>query len=42
MGWGSYQITKPNQTLNAVDMYPGVRLREISSVAERERAQIVG
>jgi len=27
---------------NAGDKYPGVRLREISSVAERERAQIVG
>ena len=41
MGSGSYQITKPNQTPNAGDKYPGVRLREISSVAERERAQIV-
>ena len=41
MGSGSYQITKPNQTPNAGDNYPGARLREISSVAERERAQIV-
>ena len=40
MGEGSDQITKPNQTPNADDNCPGVRQREISSVAERERAQI--
>ncbi len=42
MGYGSYQITKPNQTPNTEDNCPGVRLRELSSVAERERAQTVG
>ena len=42
MGEGSYQTTKPNETPNTEDNCPGVRQREISSVAERERAQIVG
>ena len=40
-GLGGLELTEPNQTLNAGEHYPGVRLREISSVAERERAQIV-
>ena len=33
------QGTEYNQTLNAVLKYPGVRLREISSVVKRETAQ---
>ncbi len=39
MGKGSYRITKPNQTSNAVDCNLAVRRRELSSDAEGERAQ---
>jgi hypothetical protein len=41
MGEGPYRVTKPYQTPNAYKKYPGHRQREISSVVERERAQIV-
>ena len=36
---GVLWITKPLLTLNVVREIEGVRLREISSVVERERAQ---
>ncbi len=36
---GDYHPTNSKQTPNAVATISGVRLREISSVAERERAQ---
>ena len=36
---GDYHPTNSKQTPNAVVTISGVRLREISSVAERERAQ---
>ena len=37
---GSRDLTKPYQTSNTTEAYYGVRLREISLVAERETAQI--
>ena len=40
MGYGTYQFTKPNQTSNTDEKYPGVRQRVIRFVAKRERAQI--
>ena len=42
MGKGSYQTTNPNDTPNAETTSLGARLRELSSMAEGERAQIVG
>jgi hypothetical protein len=36
MGTGAHQATYPNQTPNTVKFIPGVSLREISSVVERE------
>ena len=41
MGYGSYQTTKPNETPNTDTSILGARLWELSSMAERERAQIV-
>ena len=38
-GLGSYQITKPNQTLNAADSDLGRQAARAKSVAKRERAQ---
>ncbi len=42
MGYGSYQITEPNQTPNTGEYCAGVRLRVIRSVVERERTQTAG
>ena len=42
MGYGSYQITEPNQTPNTGKCSTGVRLRVIRSVVERETAQTAG
>ena len=39
---GPYQVTKINQTPNAVRLSVAVRLREISFVVERETAQTTG
>jgi hypothetical protein len=39
--WG-FPLTDPSQTTNAAGEVPGVRLRELSSVVERETAQTAG
>jgi hypothetical protein len=39
LGLGGLPLTKPTQTANAVARIPGVRLRGLSSVVERETAQ---
>ena len=39
MDKGPHKVTKFNQTLNAANEYPGVRLRVLRFVVERERAQ---
>ena len=41
MGYGSYRITKPNQTPNSKTFILADRQWEISSIVERERALIV-
>ena len=38
---GANKVTELYQTTNTISKYSGVRLRELSSVVKRERAQIV-
>ena len=38
---GANKVTELYQTTNTILLYSGVRLRELSSVVKRERAQIV-
>ncbi len=40
-GLGGRELTNSNQTANAISHNPGVRLRGISSVVERETAQTI-
>ena len=42
MGYGSYQITEPNQTPNTGKCSVGVRLWAIRFMVERETAQTAG
>ncbi len=40
-GLGGEKLTNSNQTMNAINLSLGVRLRGISSVVERETAQTI-
>ena len=39
---GASKLTKGYQTANAIEVYTGVRLHEISRAAKREKAQTNG
>jgi len=41
-GLGGLPLTKPNQTANANVASPGVRLRALTFVVERETTQTIG
>jgi hypothetical protein len=41
-GLGGLPLTKPNQTANASVANPGVRLRALTFVVERETTQTIG
>ena len=41
-GLGGLPLTKPNQTANAKAANPGVRLRGLTFVVERETTQTIG
>ena len=41
-GLGGLPLTKPNQTANAKVANPGVRLRALTFVVERETTQTIG
>ncbi len=40
-GLGGEKLTNSNQTMTAINLHLGVRLRGISSVVERETAQTI-